>query len=93
MIEFPKHHILSINHNEHKSCYQTVGMYLDDNEMYKDCITPDDLKICIERNELWELRWYPITPISFYHICSYSLERCLEIAKGMFPNKEERGES
>lgn len=78
-MKLPKHHSLSIEHNPHKSSYQTILQYIETWDHLKDCITPEDLVICIERNELWHFQWYPNTPISFELILSYSFERCLEL--------------
>ena len=78
-MKLPKHHILSIEHNPHKSSYETVQQYLDNYDHLKALIIEEDLKICIESNELWQIQWYPFTPISFNVVISYSLERCLEL--------------
>lgn len=81
MNEFPSHLTLTIEHNNHKNTYSSIQQYLNDNDILKECILFEDLEICIRLDELWELRWYPSTPIGFHHIISYSLERCLELAK------------
>lgn len=78
-MKLPKHYTITIEHNPHKSCYNNVQEYIDMWDHFIDCITPEDLKICIQRNELWSVQWYPNTPISFTLILSYSLERCLEL--------------
>jgi hypothetical protein len=80
-MKFPKHLNLSITHNPHKNYYQTVLQYLEDDDISKKSITKEDLCICIETDELWELQWYPSSPISFFKILSYSLQRCLELAQ------------
>lgn len=82
-MEFPKHMSLHISHNPHKEYYETVKQYLDNYEQFRDCISKEDLEICIKENELWELHWYPNTPIVFHKIHSYSLKRCLELAKNI----------
>ena len=87
-MKFPKHYTLSIEHNPHKSFYETVKRYIDDYEHLKEAITDEDLAICIERDELWSLQWYPITPISSYIIASYSLERCLELSNEIVENEK-----
>ncbi len=79
-MKFPKHHTLSIEHNPHKSSYESIRQYLDTYEHLQGAISAEDLIICIERDELWHFQWYPHTPISFNVILSYSLERCIELA-------------
>jgi len=80
MIKIPKHLSMTIEHNPHKAIYESVQSYIDNYEHLKTSVISEDLKICSERDEIWELRWYPATPTSFYIIISYSLERCLELA-------------
>lgn len=78
-MKLPKHYILSIEHNPHKSFYQTVEEYIYNFDRFKSCITEEDFVICVDRDELWYIQWYPNTPISFNLVISYSLERCIEI--------------
>lgn len=78
-MKLPKHQSLFIEHNPHKSFYQSVQQYLDEFEITEDHISKEDRDMCIRRNELWRLQYYPLSPISFGLIFSYSLERCLEL--------------
>lgn len=82
-MDFPKHFTMSIEHNPHKNYYQDIKQYLSDHECYKDVINSEDLKICIQNDELWVIHWYPHNPISFYAVLSYSLEKCLELANNV----------
>ncbi len=79
-MKLPKHHTLSIEHNPHKSGYETVQKYIENWDHLKDSISKEDLAICIEKDELWHFQWYPNTPISFNVVLSYSFERCLELS-------------
>lgn len=77
-MNFPKHKCgLFLTHNEHKDYYQTVVQRLETSE---PDFVDDDKQKCIETDELWELQWYPNTPIGFYHIGAPTLERLLELA-------------
>lgn len=82
-MKFPKHITLSIDHNNHKNYYQTINEYFKDNDFFLNCISEEDLKICLEKDELWEIQFYPHTPSSFHKVISYSLERCLDIANSI----------
>lgn len=34
-------------------------------------------------NQIWEIQWYPRSPICFYYVCGPTLENCLmKIAVG-----------
>jgi len=76
-MKFPKHHQLVITHNEHHTSYETVESYLDRDERIE--ITKEDRDECIRLGEIWEIQWYPNTPISFYCVGGPSLERCLQV--------------
>lgn len=80
IIDFPRHFTLNIEHNPHKSNYQTIEEYIENLDL-KDAITAEDLKKCKEMDSLWHFQWYPDTPIGFHVILAYSLERCLELSK------------
>lgn len=80
-MKFPKHHQMYISHNEHRTNYESVEQYFSGGygKRNKEDILPEDLKECIKEDEIWEIQWYPKTPISFHHVAAASLERCLEI--------------
>ena len=67
--------------NEHKDCYQSVEEYLDIMESCKGFEINDDIKsIMIETNTIITLQFYPKTPVSFYSICHYDLDKALDEA-------------
>jgi hypothetical protein len=73
MIYLPKHNIsLAIHHNEHKACYSTLADYLDgpgdpawESEEHK--------QRALDTGELWEMSWYPDTPVGFHCIAAPTL--------------------
>jgi len=83
-MQFPEHKAsLHLTHNEHKSVYQTVEQSLNDRkDWYEDVnwATETSRQKCIETNELWELQWYPRTPIGSITVCGATLEEVLEFA-------------
>lgn len=86
----PKHKAtLYLTHNEHKSDYQSVKQRIEHEHfsLDDDCFVSDeDKQKCIDTDELWELQWYPDTPIGFYKVCGSSLQVVLE--KAMELDKE-----
>lgn len=70
---------LHITHNQHKDYYEPVEQYLNARHIEKDDIEPEDRIEIIKQDSLWEIQWYPITPISFYSVYAATLERCFEI--------------
>jgi hypothetical protein len=77
-MDWPKHHQLYVTHNPHHTNYETVEQYFE-NEDNRIDIHTEDIKDCIRLGEIWEVQWYPITPMGFYCVAAASLERCLEI--------------
>ena len=80
-MDFPKHLTMNICKNNHKNYYESIEQYFESFDKFKDDISEEDLKICIDKDELWEFQWYPDTPMGFHKVISYSLERCLKLAK------------
>jgi hypothetical protein len=70
----PKHAAgLYITHNDHKNVYCTIEDhygYIDDREW----VSPEEKLKAIELDSVWELHWYPDTPIGSYKVAASSLE-------------------
>jgi len=60
---------LHLTHNDHLSNYWTVAEF-DQNEtaMHGDAswVSEEQRQKAIALNEMWELQWYPDTPVGFY---------------------------
>jgi hypothetical protein len=70
----PKHAAaLYITHNEHKGVYESVE---DRYGHLEDCdwVSPEEKQKAIELDSVWELHWYPDTPIGSYYVAASSLE-------------------
>lgn len=72
----PKHKCgLYLTHNEHKDYYKTVLQSIEDCDINDvDWVSVEERQKAIDSDELWELQWYPDTPIGFYIIRASSLE-------------------
>lgn len=78
-MKLPTHMSLSIEHNQHKNSYSKIEEYLLEEPMERiKELSDEEFKICVSTNELWEIQWYPITPIGFHYVCGPTLESCLE---------------
>jgi len=69
---------MSIEHNEHKSYYETVESYLGNMSCEPDFVSPEEKQKAIDSNELWTLRWYPDTPISFFIVAASTFNALME---------------
>ena len=82
-IKFPHHMSLSIEHNQHKNYYEKLEDYLknDGGLPRSKHLTSEEYKKCIETDELWEIQFYPISPISFHYIAAPTLYEALDKMK------------
>lgn len=80
-IVWPKHACeLSLTHNRNRSYYQTVEeMVRDDN--LGDWVSDEQRQKAIDTNEIWELQWYPDTPIGFCCLWAADLDVLLAAAQ------------
>lgn len=79
---FPKHNCgLYLTHNRHKDMYETVEDLLNGEDKPDDWATKTSRERAIKNDELWELQWYPDTPVGFHRIYAATLEEVLKAAK------------
>ena len=82
--QLPKHKVsLCITHNDHKSCYRTVKRELEkrsDLGSEPDFESEEEKQRCIELDELWEVTWYPNTPIGSICVGASTLDKALSFA-------------
>jgi hypothetical protein len=86
-ITWPAHKgAMHVTHNEHKSYYESVEKAIGDRDegpcTYDRGDFPDEEEIrkAIDTGEVWEIQWYPDTPVGFYTVCAATLSRALEVA-------------
>jgi hypothetical protein len=89
VIYLPPHNIsLSLSHNEHKCYYETAEDYIGRDDRL-DFRSAEERQACIDTNEVWELQWYPDTPVGFCAIAAPTLEALIEYAKELHNDKPE----
>ena len=89
VMDLPKHEAsLHITHNLHKDYYQTVEEYLAQGSKYEEelydedeWLSPEDRQKCIDTNDLWELQWYPRTPVGFCLLYGSDIDELLKKSK------------
>lgn len=84
-MEFPKHEAsLHLTHNQHKAYYETVESYTG-NFNDDSWVNEEQKKKSLETQELWELQWYPLTPVGSYCLWGADLDvlmkEALEVEK------------
>jgi len=81
-VKLPPHKAeLSITHNAHKTNYETVADTLawrKASAVY--CGAQEEMDELKAGDEMWEVHWYPDTPVGFYVVYAATLERALERA-------------
>lgn len=82
MIYLPPHKAsLHLTHNNHTVNYETVEEYILREEERFDFRSGEEREACITNGEIWELQWYPNTPIGFCCIAAPTLEALIEYAE------------
>lgn len=82
-MKLPSHKAgLYLTHNQHKDYYETVEEHVNEymNMSKDDFVSLEDYQKCVDTDELWELQWYPETPIGFHKVNGSSLEIVLQKA-------------
>lgn len=80
--------------NQHKNYYEDVEYYIfnnscDDAEELIEEIGQEAMDGMKERNTVIELQFYPLTPIGFYKLYDYDLERILKRALDILEELED----
>ena len=90
---FPKHvAALHIDHNDHKTSYESVTDYIEFLKLSaSDFLSHEDMQKCISSDNIWKIQWYPNTPIGFYIACGSTLENALAKAKEIEDEVQQRG--
>lgn len=64
--------------NDHKNSYQNVEEYFDDISGHREIeIYEKEYELMKENDIVYELQFYPNTPVGFYHVYGSSLEYVL----------------
>lgn len=80
-MNFPKHKCgLHLTHNQHRDYYQTLPQYLSDEHAQPSFKDASARQRAIDTGEIWELQWYPETPIGFHLVAAPTLDEVLAYA-------------
>ncbi len=90
-LTFPPHLTLSLRHNEHKACYQTVAEYCEEFDR-DDWVSEHQRLKAMGTDEIWELQWYPDTPVGFCLRLAADLESLLEWMQPDSPSNPPRSD-
>jgi hypothetical protein len=81
----PAHEItLTITHNQHRCYYESVRDYLTSPHSQiepSDFIDREDYDRCLAGDELWEICWYPNTPVGSNSAYGSTLAIALAVAE------------
>jgi hypothetical protein len=74
---------LYLTHNAHRDVYRSVAEelqvidHLNDDDVWSG---PEAKQRSIDTDEMWQLQWYPNTPVGFNVVCAPTLEEVLALA-------------
>jgi hypothetical protein len=76
----PHKYSLSLTHNQPRDYHETVKEYLDDdiNSDRIEWVSEEEKQKAIATNEIWEIQWYPDTPIGFYCVAASTLDALMD---------------
>ena len=81
---FPPHKCGAyLTHNAYKDLYETIENAVSEveDDMW---VSPEEKQKALDTGEIWEMQWYPDTPVGFCKIVASTLEALLEHnAKGL----------
>jgi hypothetical protein len=79
--QLPEHKAsFHLMHNEHKACYEPIEQYVERHYIKED-LTPEMRQRIIEADSIWELQWYPNTPVGFNKVVGSTLQEVLAAAR------------
>lgn len=76
-----------LKHNEHLDCYESLEEWMSYMDIVEGELSEEDRAICIATNECWMLQWYPDNPVASFTVYGPTLERVIELAKGVMHGK------
>jgi hypothetical protein len=75
---FPPYCSLFIIHNDHRASYEKIEDYVLQDHIRGD-ISPEQIKLCVESDSIWEVQLYPITPIGSFRTCASTLQEAIRL--------------
>ena len=89
-MKLPRHKCgLYITHNQNRDYYETAEEYIESRESLEDGPTvvfgsAENRQRCIDTNELWEVCWFPDTPVGSYQVMGPTLKIVMELIEKDF---------
>lgn len=76
-LKLPPHKAsLILTHNDHTTNYETVKEWSDRTD--PGWISEEQKRKAIDANDVWEIQWYPETPVGFYVAAAHDLGALLD---------------
>ena len=74
---FPPHKCGAyLTHNAYKDYYESIESAVAD--MGDGWVSPEEREKALATGEIWEMQWYPNTPVGFYKKVASSLQALME---------------
>jgi len=88
-MKFPKHDCgLYLTHNEHKDNYESAEEWISCGELGRAALfeSEEHAQRAIETGEVWQLQWYPDTPVGCWRAAAPTLQELLDYVNREFPS-------
>lgn len=82
-MNFPRHACsLTLTHNGHKDYYETIEEWEESKNKSGEVswVNEEERTKAFAHGDVWEIQWYPRTPIGFYSLAASSLDILLAAA-------------
>ena len=82
-MKWPRHLSLSLHHNDHRNVYERVEERYEDKKFGDwdfTWVSEEQKAKAIETQDVWELHWYPDTPIGSCSLLACDLDVLLAAA-------------
>ena len=74
----PRNIAIYISRNEHACLYETAEQYAFRHE--DNFESREEIIASIESDQIWEVQWYPDTPVGHYRVMASTLDGALDYA-------------
>ena len=81
-----KYSSLTISYNQHAVDYTDAITAIRDGYTYTNCewVSEEEKSLALLNNSVWEIQWYPDTPVGSHSVAGTTLNGCLKYIFGTY---------
>lgn len=74
---------ITISKNDHANVYMSSAQWIDENADAFSNTPQEALDAMRKSGDIWQIQWYPDTPIGFYAVHRATLDEAIDAARGI----------